>query len=76
MWGRFPKLAGPYHKGYGFLGSILGYPHFGKVPYLLLGTAVSFPLFGFQGRLETNALPCKRLVFRAKLMSSKNLALR
>ena len=28
-------FGGPYNKDYSFLGSILGYPYFGKLPYLV-----------------------------------------
>ena len=30
-WGYF--FGGPYNKDYSILGSILGYPNFGKLPY-------------------------------------------
>ena len=40
QYGGFPKLGvpgtffwGPHNKDYSILGSILGFPHFGKVPY-------------------------------------------
>ena len=41
-YGGFPKLGapfwgGPYSKDYRTLGSILGSPSFGKLPYLLYG---------------------------------------
>ena len=41
MW-RFPKIRGilfrgPYDKDYSILGSILGSPYFGKLPYRGLG---------------------------------------
>ena len=39
-YGGFPKLGvsfgGPYNKDYSILGSIMGYPNFGKLPYHLL----------------------------------------
>ena len=39
LYGGFPKLGGsliggPYNKDYSILGSILGSPHFGKLPYV------------------------------------------
>ena len=38
--GGFPKLevpfGGPYNKDYSILGSILGSPHFGKVPNIIV----------------------------------------
>ena len=38
VYGDFPKLGvpfrGPNNKDYSILGSILGYPYFGKLPYL------------------------------------------
>ena len=27
-------LGGPHHKGYSILGSILGFPYFGKLPFV------------------------------------------
>ena len=37
VYGDFPKLGvpfgGPHNKDYSILGSILGSPHFGKLPY-------------------------------------------
>ena len=37
LYGGFPKLEvpfwGPYNKDHTSLGSILGYPNFGKLPY-------------------------------------------
>ena len=39
LYGGFPKLDvpfwGPYNEDYTSLGSILGYPNFGKLPYEL-----------------------------------------
>ena len=34
-------MGGPYNKGYSILGSILGSPYLGKLPYILLPTASS-----------------------------------
>ena len=38
MYGGFPKLGGiigvPYSRDYRFLGSILGSPYFGNLPYI------------------------------------------
>ena len=31
-----PFFGGPHIKGYNILGSILGYPNFGKVPYIYI----------------------------------------
>ena len=40
LYGGFPKLGvpfgDPYNKDYGILGSILGYPNFGKLPWSTL----------------------------------------
>ena len=40
LYGGFPILGvpswGPYNEGYNILGSILGCPCFGKVPYTLI----------------------------------------
>ena len=33
IWG-FPKIRGTNNKGYSILGSILGSPYFGKLPFL------------------------------------------
>ena len=30
----FPKIRGPYSKDYSILGSILGSPYFGKLPFI------------------------------------------
>ena len=39
-YGVFPKLGvpfgGPHNKDYGILGSILGSPYFGKLPYMFI----------------------------------------
>ena len=40
IYGGFPKLGvpfgGPYNKDYSILRSILGYPNFGKLPYMYI----------------------------------------
>ena len=40
VYGGFPKLGapfwGPNNKGYSILGSILGSPYFGKLPYMYI----------------------------------------
>ena len=40
IYGVFPKLGvpfgGPHNKDYGILGSILGSPYFGKLPYICI----------------------------------------
>ena len=33
-------FGGPHNKDYGILGSILGFPYFGKLPYGLIGFRV------------------------------------
>ena len=54
IWG-FPKIrgtlfGGPYNKGYSILGSILGSPYFGKLPYAArVPPSVVAGLFGLVG---------------------------
>ena len=40
-------FGGPYNKDQNMLGSILGSPYFGKLPYDLGFRAYAFPLVGF-----------------------------
>ena len=50
IW-RFPKirgtfLGGPNNKDYSILGSILGSPNFGKLPYIYIDICTGFGLRG------------------------------
>ena len=38
-------FGGPYNKDYSILGSILGYPNFGKLPYIYISLSLSLSLF-------------------------------